>query len=184
EDKIKLEKGLLQQKQTIDFTKLIQQIERFVQNPVLDEEMLHKLIERIEIKEDGSPRIHYRFSDPYISSIFLRATHSTRRAPYAETYPLAAHTPPDKASTILEYPLLKWTDYKTHIPSFSAVLLRRFARTGHHSLYVVGQLPPRLDASLLSPILVGASRLFLRHRWHYGSRVFWRFSLRLRWPLG
>ncbi|WP_083879369.1 DUF4368 domain-containing protein [Robertmurraya massiliosenegalensis] len=77
EEKLKLEKGLLQQKQTIDFTKLIQQIEQFVQNPVLDEEMLHKLIERIEIKEDGSPRIHYRFSDPYISSIFLRVTHST-----------------------------------------------------------------------------------------------------------
>ncbi|MGG4038711.1 recombinase family protein [Heyndrickxia ginsengihumi] len=90
EEKLKLEQGLLQQKQTIDFTKLIQQIERFVQNPVLDEEMLHKLIERIEIKEDGSPRIHYRFSDPYISSIFLRATHSTRRVPSAETYPLAA----------------------------------------------------------------------------------------------
>ncbi|MDV2887481.1 recombinase family protein, partial [Alkalihalophilus pseudofirmus] len=47
EEKLKLEKGLLQQKQTIDFKKLIQQIERFVQNPVLDEEMLHKLIERI-----------------------------------------------------------------------------------------------------------------------------------------
>ncbi len=90
EEKLKLEKGLLQQKQTIDFTKLIQQIERFVQNPVLDEEMLHKLIERIEIKEDGSPRIHYRFSDPYISSIFLRATHSTRRVSYVETYRPAA----------------------------------------------------------------------------------------------
>lgn len=72
EEKKKLEKGLLQQKQTIDFTKLIQQIEQFVQNPILNEEMLHKLIERIEIKEDGSPRIHYRFSDPYISSIFVQ----------------------------------------------------------------------------------------------------------------
>src|SRR5699024_8746805 len=76
EEKVKLEMGLLQQKQKIDFTKLIQQIEQFVQNPILDEEMLHKLIEKIEIKEDGRPRIHYRFSDPYISSIFLRATHS------------------------------------------------------------------------------------------------------------
>ncbi len=94
EKKLKLEKGLLQQKQTIDFTKLIQQIEQFVQTLVLDEEMLHKLIERIEIKEDGSPRIHYRFSDPYISSIFLQVTHSTPRAPYAETYPPAVNTPP------------------------------------------------------------------------------------------
>ncbi|WP_233880278.1 recombinase family protein [Virgibacillus halodenitrificans] len=90
EEKKKLEKGLLQQKQTIDFTKLIQQIEQFVQNPILNEEMLHKLIERIEIKEDGSPRIHYRFSDPYISSIFLRATHSTPHDSSAETYQQAA----------------------------------------------------------------------------------------------
>lgn len=77
EEKAKLEQGLLHQKQTIDFTKLINQVEQFVKNPILDKEMLHKLIERIEIKEDGSPRIFYRFSDPYISSIFSRATHST-----------------------------------------------------------------------------------------------------------
>lgn len=70
EEKAKLEQGLLHQKQTIDFTKLINQVEQFVKNPILDEEMLHKLIERIEIKEDGSPRMFYRFSDPYISSIF------------------------------------------------------------------------------------------------------------------
>lgn len=79
EEKAKLEQGLLHQKQTIDFTKLINQVEQFVKNPILDEEMLHKLIERIEIKEDGSPRMFYRFSDPYISSIFSRATHSTQR---------------------------------------------------------------------------------------------------------
>lgn len=52
EEKVKIEKGLLQQKQTIDFTKIIRNLENFVQNPILDEEMLHKLIERIEIKED------------------------------------------------------------------------------------------------------------------------------------
>lgn len=80
EEKAKLEQGLLHQKQTIDFTKLINQVEQFVKNPILDEEMLHKLIERIEIKEDGSPRMFYRFSDPYISSIFLLATHSTPHA--------------------------------------------------------------------------------------------------------
>lgn len=80
EEKAKLEQGLLHQKQTIDFTKLVNQVEQFVKNPILDEEMLHKLIERIEIKEDGSPRMFYRFSDPYISSIFSRATHSTPHA--------------------------------------------------------------------------------------------------------
>ena len=93
EEKVKIEEGLLHQKQTIDFSKLINQIEQFVQNPVLDADMLHKLIERIEIKEDGSPRIHYRFSDPYISSIFLRATHSIPRASSAGTCPPAALQP-------------------------------------------------------------------------------------------
>lgn len=121
EEKLKLEKGLLQQKQTIDFTKLIQQIEQFVQNPVLDEEILHKLIERIEIKEDGSPRIHYRFSDPYISSIFLRATHSTQHALSAETYPQAALllfcSPRLLISANRE---LKLLDYRTHRQLFSA----------------------------------------------------------------
>lgn len=118
-EKIKLEKGLLQQKQTIDFTRLIQQVERFVQNPVLDEEMLHKLIERIEIKEDGSPRIHYRFSDPYISSIFLRATHSTPRVSSAETYPPAALQPSDtRHPPTLANPLLMSPDYTKHtLPS-------------------------------------------------------------------
>ncbi|WP_257821889.1 hypothetical protein [Salipaludibacillus agaradhaerens] len=44
EEKRNLEKGLLLQKQAIDFTAIIQQIELFVQSPILDEEMLHKLI--------------------------------------------------------------------------------------------------------------------------------------------
>ncbi|EFV71676.1 resolvase domain-containing protein [Bacillus sp. BT1B_CT2] len=121
EEKTKLEKGLLHHKQTIDFTKLINQIEEFVKHPVLDEEMLHKLIERIEITEDGSPRIHYRFSDTYISSIFLQATHSTRRAPYAETYqqavPHASHTrhPPAPANRAPGFP-----GCKTHTQPASA----------------------------------------------------------------
>lgn len=71
DEKIQIENGLFQQKQNIDFTRLINQVEQFVINPILDEEMLHRLIERIEIKEDGNPRIFYRFSDPYMSSIFL-----------------------------------------------------------------------------------------------------------------
>lgn len=71
EEKIQIENGLFQQQQNIDFTRLINQVEQFVINPILDEEMLHLPIERIEIKEDGNPRIFYRFSDPYMSSIFL-----------------------------------------------------------------------------------------------------------------
>lgn len=121
EEKAKLEQGLLHQKQTIDFTKLINQVEQFVKNPILDKEMLHKLIERIEIKEDGSPRIFYRFSDPYISSIFSRATHSTPHAPYAETYqqavPHASHTrhPPAPANRAPGFP-----GCKTHTQPASA----------------------------------------------------------------
>lgn len=57
-----------------------------MKNPTLDRKILHKLIERIEILEDGSPRIYYRFSNSYMSSIFLRATNSTQRGSYVETY--------------------------------------------------------------------------------------------------
>jgi site-specific DNA recombinase len=71
---------LTHQKENFNFKELITQLERFIQEPKLDEEILHKLIERIEIKEDGSPRIFYRFSNSYKSSIFLRATHSTPHA--------------------------------------------------------------------------------------------------------
>lgn len=80
---------ILTHQKNINFKELMAQLEQFIQAPKLDEEILHKLIERIEIKEDGSPRIFYRFSNSYISSIFLRATHSTPHAPCAETCPLA-----------------------------------------------------------------------------------------------
>lgn len=50
---------------------LIRQLEHFIKNPTLDDKILHKLIERIETKEDKSPRIFYRFSNSYIASIFL-----------------------------------------------------------------------------------------------------------------
>ncbi|MGI2851604.1 recombinase family protein [Bacillus cytotoxicus] len=70
EEKVKLEKRLSYHKKTIDFKKIMQPFEQFVQNPVLDEEILHKLIKRIEIEEDGSPRIYYRFSDPNVPSTF------------------------------------------------------------------------------------------------------------------
>jgi len=70
---------ILTHQKNINFKELMAQLEQFIQAPKLDEEILHKLIERIEIKEDGSPRIFYRFSNSYISSIFFtsNAQHST-----------------------------------------------------------------------------------------------------------
>ncbi|WP_369814071.1 DUF4368 domain-containing protein [Geobacillus sp. PA-3] len=61
---------ILTHQKNINFKELMAQLEQFIQAPKLDKEILHKLIERIEIKEDGSPRIFYRFSNSYISSIF------------------------------------------------------------------------------------------------------------------
>jgi site-specific DNA recombinase len=72
EERVALEKRLLHQRKSEDLQKLILQIKEFTQKPVLDEKMVHKLIERIEIKEDGSPRIYYRFSDHYVSSFFAQ----------------------------------------------------------------------------------------------------------------
>lgn len=86
EEKQLLGETLLRQKEALNFSELLKHLEEFTQNPKLDEEILHKLIERIEIKEDGSPRIYYRFSNSYISSIFFQATHSTPHASSAETY--------------------------------------------------------------------------------------------------
>lgn len=68
EERVTLEKRLLHQRKNEDLQKLIQVIKEFTQKSVLDEKMVRKLIERIEIKEDGSPRIYHRFSDHYISS--------------------------------------------------------------------------------------------------------------------
>jgi hypothetical protein len=47
--------------EALNFNEVLKQLELFTQNTTLDEEILHKLIERIEIKEDRSPRIFYRF---------------------------------------------------------------------------------------------------------------------------
>lgn len=70
EDKATLEKRLKNHNKTIDFKKVMEPFEHFIAEPVFDEEMLHKLIERIEIEEDGSPKIYYRFPDPNVISIF------------------------------------------------------------------------------------------------------------------
>ncbi|WP_110114923.1 hypothetical protein [Bacillus sp. CGMCC 1.16541] len=55
------------------------ELRKFIASPAITPDLLNKLIERIEIKEDGSSRIYYRFSNAYISSIFFQATHSTQR---------------------------------------------------------------------------------------------------------
>ncbi|WP_285517847.1 DUF4368 domain-containing protein [Thermolongibacillus altinsuensis] len=45
----------------------------------LTPEILHRLIDRIEIKADGSPRIFYRFSNlsAYFLILSINAQHST-----------------------------------------------------------------------------------------------------------
>lgn len=80
EEKILLQETLNKKQNELDFNELHKKLEEFMKNPTLDRKILHKLIERIEILEDGSPRIYYRFSNSYMSSIFLRATNSTQRA--------------------------------------------------------------------------------------------------------
>ncbi|MFN7251513.1 MAG: recombinase family protein [Anaerobacillus sp.] len=77
------------QNKVMNFTELCQALEEFMQKPQLTKEILNKLIEKIEVTEEGGLRIFYRFSNSYISSIFFRATHSTQRDSYAETYQLA-----------------------------------------------------------------------------------------------
>jgi site-specific DNA recombinase len=78
EERVILGETLNRQNEALNFKELFEQLKDFINNPILDEKILHKLIDRIEIKEDGSPRIYYRFSNSYISSIFFRATHSTQ----------------------------------------------------------------------------------------------------------
>jgi site-specific DNA recombinase len=58
---------------------LKQSLEAFMDFKELTPEILHRLIDRIEIKADGSPRIFYRFSNQsaYSSTLFINAQHST-----------------------------------------------------------------------------------------------------------
>ncbi|WP_231392031.1 MULTISPECIES: DUF4368 domain-containing protein [unclassified Paenibacillus] len=44
-------------------------MEEFLLFDELTPEILHRLIDRIEIKADGSPRIFYRFSNPSAYSL-------------------------------------------------------------------------------------------------------------------
>lgn len=93
-EKQTIETSLDESSTALNVDALNNELKKFVANPLITPELLNKLIDRIEIKEDGSPRIYYRFSNGYISSIFFRATHSTRRVRYAETYQPAANIPP------------------------------------------------------------------------------------------
>ncbi|MFJ8265762.1 recombinase family protein [Peribacillus asahii] len=58
---------------------LKQQLGVFIEFQELTPDILHRLIERIEIKADGSPRIFYRFSNPSAYSLIniINAQHST-----------------------------------------------------------------------------------------------------------
>lgn len=77
--KISLEESLQVNDNTLAFTELKQTLEDFLSFNELTPELLHRLIDRIEIKADGSPRIFYRFSVPSAYSLLLtiNAQHST-----------------------------------------------------------------------------------------------------------
>ncbi len=62
--KYELEKSLQMSDNTLAFTELKKSLDDFMSFNELTPELLHKLIDRIEIKADGSPRIFYRFSNP------------------------------------------------------------------------------------------------------------------------
>ena len=74
-----LEESLKSQDDMLAFTELKKNLEKFLSFKELTPEMLHSLIDRIEIKSDGSPRIFYRFSNPSAYSLILSITaqHST-----------------------------------------------------------------------------------------------------------
>ncbi|WP_063761715.1 recombinase family protein [Paenibacillus tyrfis] len=74
-----LEKSLEISDNTLAFTELKKSLDDFKSFNELTPELLHKLIDRIEIKADGIPRIFYRFSNPSAYSLLLtiNAQHST-----------------------------------------------------------------------------------------------------------
>ncbi|WP_268624913.1 recombinase family protein [Paenibacillus alvei] len=79
EKKCNIEESLKNNNNTLAFTELKQLLEEFLSFKELTPEILHRLIDRIEIKADGSPRIFYRFSNPSAYSLLLtiNAQHST-----------------------------------------------------------------------------------------------------------
>jgi hypothetical protein len=56
---------MLESEQVIDnIEKLKQELLQFLNFDELTPEILHRLINRIDVKEDGTPVIHYRFAAP------------------------------------------------------------------------------------------------------------------------
>jgi site-specific DNA recombinase len=60
---IDIENSLNNYENEIAINELIQQIEALLRFKHLSPEILHRLIDKIGIIADGSPRIYYRFSD-------------------------------------------------------------------------------------------------------------------------
>lgn len=50
----------------VTIEKLKKELLQFLNFDELTEDMLHRLINRIEVKKDGTPIIHYRFATPKI----------------------------------------------------------------------------------------------------------------------
>ncbi|WFA83414.1 MULTISPECIES: recombinase family protein [Paenibacillus] len=77
--KCQYDESLQIQDDTLAFSELKKTLEEFLSFKELTPEILHRLIDRIEIKADGSPRIFYRFSNPSAYSLLLtiNAQHST-----------------------------------------------------------------------------------------------------------
>ncbi|HWO74645.1 MAG TPA: recombinase family protein [Bacillus sp. (in: firmicutes)] len=74
-----LEESLQNQDDLLAFTELKKNLEQFLSFKELTPKMLHTIIDRIEIKADGGPRIFYRFSNQSAYSLILsiNAQHST-----------------------------------------------------------------------------------------------------------
>lgn len=67
-EKYKLESSKLKTISAEEIAKLKKELNYFLQFEKLTPEMLHSLVERIEIKEDGSPKIVYRFSEELMAN--------------------------------------------------------------------------------------------------------------------
>lgn len=67
-DKLKLEKSKDQSKrERKNMKKLKNELKEYIHFNKLTPEMLHRLVDRIEIKEDGSPKIYYRFANDFLN---------------------------------------------------------------------------------------------------------------------
>jgi hypothetical protein len=67
-DKLKLEKSKDQSKrERKNMKQLKNELKEYIHFNKLTPEMLHRLVDRIEIKEDGSPKIYYRFANVFLN---------------------------------------------------------------------------------------------------------------------